>query len=123
MLHGWGMLGVYMLLAILVPASMLLIPWVLTLAGIKPQHPGKVKNDTYECGVRTVGGSWVRFNFRYYYYALSFLVFDIEAVFLIPWAVRARALEWWGLGVAMVFVTVITIGLIYEWRKKALEWN
>lgn len=123
MLRGWGMLGIYMLLAVIVPASMLLIPYALTLLGIKPHRPDKVKNATYECGMETVGGSWVRFNFRYYYFALSFLVFDVEAIFLFPWAVRARQLEWFGFGAALVFVTIITVGLIYEWRKKALEWK
>ena len=123
MLSGWGMLGIYTLLAVIVPASMLLIPYLLTVVGIKPHRPDKVKNATYECGMETVGGSWVRFNFRYYYFALSFLIFDVEAIFLFPWAVRARELHWFGFGAAFVFVTIITVGLVYEWRKRALEWK
>ena len=122
-MSDFGFLGIFLVLAVIVPASMLLIPYVLTLVGVKPHHPGGVKDDTYECGMRTVGGSWVRFNFRYYYFAISFLIFDIEAVFLFPWAVRARQLDWFGFGAVAVFVAVITIGLLYEWRKKALEWK
>lgn len=122
-MHQFGFVAIFMVLAVIVPASMLLIPYALTLAGIKPHRPDKVKTDTYECGVRTVGGSWVRFNFRYYYFALSFLVFDVEAVFLFPWAVQARELHWFGFGAVLVFIAIITTGLVYEWRKKALEWK
>jgi NADH-quinone oxidoreductase subunit A len=123
MLSDFGFLGIFMVLAIIVPLSMLLIPWVLTLVGVKPHRPDKVKTDTYECGMETVGGSWVRFNFRYYFFAISFLIFDVEAVFLFPWAVRARELQWFGLGAVAVFVGIITLGLLYEWKKKALEWR
>lgn len=122
-MDAFAMVGIFMLFAVVVPASMLLIPYVLTLVGVKPHRPDRVKNDTYECGMRTVGGSWVRFNFRYYYFALSFLVFSIEAVFLFPWAVRAKQLDWFGFGAMIVFIIIITIGLVYEWKKKALEWK
>ena len=122
-MSDFGLLGIFVILAVLVPASMLLIPYMLTVAGIKPHRPNSVKNDTYECGMRTVGGSWVRYNFRYYFYALSFLIFSIETVFLYPWAVRFRDLRWFGFWAMLVFVGIITIGLVYEWRKKALEWK
>jgi len=95
----------------------------LTLVGVKPHRPDKVKTETYECGMETVGGSWVRFNFRYYFFAISFLIFDVEAVFLFPWAVHARELSWFGFGAVNVFVAIITLGLLYEWKKKALEWR
>ena len=122
-MDDFGSLGIYLILAVVVPASMLVIPLLLTLAKVKPQHPDPVKNSTYECGMRTVGGSWVRFNFRYYLFAISFLIFDVEAVFLFPWAVQARGLEWFGFGAVAMFVFVITVGLLYEWKKKALEWS
>ncbi len=123
MLSDFGFLGIFMILAIVVPLSMLLIPFALTQVGVKPHRPDKVKTDTYECGMETVGGSWVRFNFRYYFFAISFLIFDVEAVFLFPWAVHARELHWFGFGAVAVFVGIITLGLLYEWKKKALEWR
>ena len=119
----FGFIGIFLIFAVAIPLSMLLIPYLLTVVGIKPQVRDSVKSDTYECGVRTIGGSWVRFNFRYYYFALSFLIFDIEAVFLFPWAVNARELEWFGFGAVAVFVGIITLGLLYEWRKRALQWS
>ena len=122
-MSDYGLLGIYIVFATAIPASMLLMPWALTAIRVKPQHPDAVKNDTYECGMRTIGGSWVRFNFRYYYYAISFLVFSIETVFLFPWAVHARKLHWFGFSAMIVFIAIITIGLVYEWRKKALDWS
>ena len=122
-MDDFGSLGIYLILAVVVPTSMLMIPLLLTMAKVKPHHPDPVKNSTYECGMRTVGGSWVRFNFRYYLFAISFLIFDVEAVFLFPWAVQARGLEWFGFGAVAMFVFVITVGLLYEWKKKALEWS
>ena len=123
MLSDFGLLGIFMILAIVVPASMLLIPWALTQVRVKPHLPNRVKNDIYECGMPTVGGSWVRFNFRYYLYALLFVVFDIETVFLFPWAVHFRQLRWFGFVEMLVFILILIIGLIYAWRKKALEWR
>ena len=119
----FGFIGIFLIFAVTIPLSMLLLPYFLTVIGVKPQVKDRVKDDTYECGVRTVGGSWVRFNFRYYYFALSFLIFAIEAVFLFPWAVNARGLEWFGFGAVAVFVFIITLGLLYEWRKRALKWS
>ncbi len=121
-MDAFSMVGIFILFAIVVPASMLLIPYALTAAGVKPQRPSRVKGDTYECGMRTIGGSWVRFNFRYYYFALSFLVFSVVAVFLLPRAVRAKELQWLGFGAAIVFVATAGVALVYQWRRKTLEW-
>ena len=120
-MSAFGLLGIFVIFAVVIPLSMLMVPYLLTVVGVKPNRPDRVKNDTYECGVRTYGGSWVRFNFRYY--AISFLVFSIETVFLFPWAVQAKKLDWFGFGAMAVFIAVITIGLIYEWRKQALDWR
>ena len=119
----FGLLGIFFILAAIVPASMLLIPWLLTVARVKPHHPDKVKTATYECGMPTLGGSWVRFNFRYYFFALLFVLFDITVIFLYPWAVRIRELGWEGFAAMAVFVAVLGVGLAYAWRKKALEWE
>lgn len=123
MLSDFGLLGVFMIFAIIVPASMLLIPLALTLAGVKPQRPDRTKNETYECGMESIGGSWVRFNFRYYFYALLFVIFDVVTVFIYPWAVNIRRVDWFGFFAMLVFVAILLAGLAYAWKKKALEWK
>ncbi|MBM4406308.1 MAG: NADH-quinone oxidoreductase subunit A [Chloroflexi bacterium] len=123
MLSDFGLLGVFMIFAIIVPASMLLIPLALTLAGVKPQRPDRTKNETYECGMESIGGSWVRFNFRYYFYALLFVIFDVVTVFIYPWAVNIRRVDWFGFFAMLVFVAILFAGLAYAWKKKALEWK
>ena len=123
MLSDFGLLGVFMIFAIVVPASMLLIPLALTLVGVKPQRPDKVKNETYECGMESIGGSWVRFNFRYYFYALLFVIFDVVTVFIYPWAVNIRTVDWSGFVAMLVFVAILFAGLAYAGKKKALEWK
>lgn len=123
MLTEFGFLAIFLLFAVIVPASMLAIPWVFTVLGIKPHHPYAVKTDTYECGMPTLGGSWSRFNFRYYHFAILFVIFDVTVVFLYPWVVHFRVLGWSGMAAMLVFVSVLGLGLAYAWRKKALEWS
>jgi NADH:ubiquinone oxidoreductase subunit 3 (subunit A) len=82
-----------------------------------------VKLDTYESGMRTVGGSWIRFNFRYYFIALLFVIFDVEVIFLFPWAVHLDQLKVFGLIEMGIFIVILLIGYAYAWRKKALEWS
>ena len=123
MLDDFGYIAIFLIFAAALPVSMMLLPWMLTQVGIKPHRPNKVKNDTYECGMPTIGGSWVRFNFRYYFYALLFVVFDVTVVFIFPWAVQIRELAWTGLTAMLVFITILSVGLVYAWRKKALEWR
>lgn len=123
MLTGFGFLAIFTVVAVVVPVGMLLLPYALTVLGIKPQHPNKVKQETYECGMPTLSGPWVQFNFRYYLFALLFVVFDVTAVFLFPWAVHIRELGWQGLAAMLVFVAILSVGLAYAWRKQALEWR
>ena len=90
------------------------------LLRLRPSHPHPVKNDTYECGVETIGSSWIQFNFRYYSFALLFVIFDIEAVFLLLWAVNFRQSELgplYGFGVMAVFLLLLIVGFAYEWKK------
>jgi NADH:ubiquinone oxidoreductase subunit 3 (subunit A) len=89
---------------------------------IRPDRPNPIKEDTYECGVETEGPTWVQFNFRYYYFALLFVIFDVEAVFLYPWAVSFERVGYVALIEVATFVGVLVIGLLYAWRKNALEW-
>jgi NADH-quinone oxidoreductase subunit A len=90
---------------------------------VVPYNPTPVKSSTFECGMETIGTAWVRFNFRYYFYALVFIALDILVVFLYPWAVELRGLGLFGLIAALVFIFIIVIGYIYAWKKKVLEWK
>ena len=123
MLADFGYVGIFLLLAILIPISMILIPVALTLVKVKPYKPNPVKQSTYESGMETFGKTWVRFNFRYYFFALLFVLFDVQVIFLLPWAVRIKQLDWFGLVVMLVFLSILFVGLIYAWRKRALEWR
>jgi NADH-quinone oxidoreductase subunit A len=122
MLPEWGQVGFLVLLALIFPAGGIVTSWALGIAGVRPQRPDPIKEDTYECGVETEGTAWVQFNFRYYYFALMFVIFDVEAAFLYPWAVSMERVAISGLIAIATFIIVLTIGLFYAWRKDALEW-
>ena len=89
---------------------------------VAPHRPNKMKNLPYECGEPPVGQAWVQFNVGYYLFALLFLVFDVEAAFLYPWAVVLRSTGFVGLIEIGIFLLVLILGLAYAWRKGALEW-
>jgi NADH-quinone oxidoreductase subunit A len=88
----------------------------------RPSRPSDAKLLTYECGERPFGDSRVKFRVRYYIFALVFVIFDVEVVFLYPWAVNFRELGLFGLIEMFVFLGVLVIGLIYAWKKKVLQW-
>jgi NADH:ubiquinone oxidoreductase subunit 3 (subunit A) len=117
-----------MVVASLVFASFLFVGTVLAFLlvtlprWLAPREPGYLKSRTYECGEEPIGTPWVRFRISYYVFALLFVVFDVEAVFLFPWAVIIRRLGFYGLVQMAVFVGMLTLGLAYAWRKGALEW-
>lgn len=123
MLSDWGHVGFLVLLALLFPIGGIGASWMLGVLKIRPQAPDPVKESTYECGVETEGSAWVQFNFRYYYYALLFVIFDVEAVFLYPWAVSFEKVAIAGFIEVLTFVVILMIGLAYAWRKNALEWT
>jgi NADH:ubiquinone oxidoreductase subunit 3 (subunit A) len=89
---------------------------------INPKRPNKVKLETYECGVETLGDAWVQFKVQYYLYALVFLIFDIEMLFLFPWAVAYNQLGIFAFVAMTTFIAILAVGLVYAWRKGALEW-
>ncbi len=89
---------------------------------LAPHNPNKEKSRTYECGEHTVGPSWVHFNVGYYMVALLFLVFDVEAAFLFPWALAFRSVGLFALVEVAIFMLILLVALIYAWKKKALEW-
>ncbi len=122
MLSDWGHVGFLLLLALIFPLGGIAFSWMLGLLKVRPQAPDPVKEDIFECGVETEGSAWVQFNFRYYYYALLFVIFDVEAVFLYPWAVSLDETAVTGFVAVVTFIVILTIGLAYAWRKRALEW-
>ena len=113
----WIFIGIFLVLAPLIPALALAIPWL-----IAPKKPNKIKSDTYECGIETVGDTWVQFKIQYYIFALVFLVFDVELVFLYPWAVAFDFLPLYAVFEGVLFIIILVAGLIYAWRKGVLEW-
>ena len=88
-----------------------------------PYHPSPAKNSPFECGMETIGKSWVRFNFRYYYYALVFIALDVMVVFIYPWAVELKGLGLFGFIGILVLIFILFIGYLYAWKKKVLEWK
>ena len=123
MLSDWGHVGFLLLLALVFPIGGIASSWLFGVLRLRPQAPDPIKEATYECGVETEGTAWVQFNFRYYYYALLFVIFDVEAVFLYPWAVSFEKVAVAGFIEVVTFVIVLLIGLAYAWRKNALEWR
>ena len=109
--------------AIVVPLSMLLMSRMAQMFHIRPHKPSPVKSDIYECGMETIGGRWVQFNFRYYLFALLFLIFDVTAIFIYPWAIKLRELGGGSLLTMMAFVGILAVGWAYAWRKGAFEWR
>jgi len=89
---------------------------------IRPHHPTPDKLSTYECGERPSGSSWIQFNIRFYVIALIFVIFDVEVLFLFPWAVVAQKLGTTGFIEMLVFVAILLVGLAYLWAKGDLEW-
>ena len=88
-----------------------------------PQNPSRWKQEAYESGSEPLGDARLRMDVKYYMVAISFIMFDVEAVFLIPWAVTAREFGAYGFTAAMLFVTILVAGLAYEWKKGGLEWD
>ena len=122
MLADYGYIAILLVAAIAIPALILILAKFLAT---KPKYPDPegVKTDTYECGMKTIGSSWVQFNFRYYFYALLFVIFDVETVFLYPWAVQFKQLKLFGFVEMLIFIFILVIGLVYAWKKKVLEWK
>jgi NADH-quinone oxidoreductase subunit A len=117
MSEPWIFIAFLLLLGMILPGVAILANWFLG-----PRRPNAVKASTYECGIETVGETWVQLKGQYYIYALVFLIFDIEAVFLFPWAVAYDLLQLYMVLEGVLFILILAAGLIYAWRKGALEW-
>ena len=123
MLTNYGYIGLFLIVAVLFTLLMVIIPIVLRFLKVVPHNPNPIKNATFECGMETIGKTWVQFNFHYYFYALVFLALDVLVVFLYPWAVSSRQLRVFSFIVVLVLIFFILVGYIYAWRKRVLEWK
>jgi len=113
----WIYIGLFFIVGLIIPVGAIAAAWILG-----PKRPNPIKQSTYECGIETVGESWVQFKAQYYIFALVFLVFDVETVFLFPWAVKLGQLGLFAVVEGIVFILILIAGLVYTWRKGMLEW-
>jgi NADH-quinone oxidoreductase subunit A len=118
MRNEWLYIGIFLIIGIIVP----IVPLVFSRL-VAPRKPNPIKQSTYECGIETVGDSWVQFKAQYYIFALVFLVFDVETVFLFPWALSIRQLPLFVVMEGVLFISILVAGLVYAWRKGMLEWE
>jgi NADH:ubiquinone oxidoreductase subunit 3 (subunit A) len=117
MQSDWLYVGLFLVVGAIVPAAAIVTSWILA-----PRKPNQIKQSTYECGMETVGENWVQFKAQYYIFALVFLVFDVETVFLFPWALSLGKLSMLAVFEGILFVLILITGLVYAWRKGMLEW-
>jgi NADH-quinone oxidoreductase subunit A len=110
-------------LVVLVTAVFMVVAALLLAIWLAPKSTNAVKGEPYECGIQTRGESWVQFKVGYYLIAILFLVFDVEAVLLFPWATIYRGIGIDGLILVSFFIVVLALGLVYAWKKGALEWK
>lgn len=123
MLVNYGYIGLFLIIAVLFTLLMVVIPIVLRFLRIVPSNPNPIKNSVFECGMETIGKTWVQFNFRYYFYALVFLALDVLVVFLYPWAVSLRTLGVFSFILILILIFIVFVGYLYAWKKKVLEWK
>ncbi len=109
--------ALFLVVGAVVPTAAIVLSWI-----VSPKKPNPIKESTYECGMETVGVNWVQFKAQYYIFALVFLVFDVETVFLFPWAVSLGQLPVFAVLEGIVFIMILIAGLVYAWRKGMLEW-
>ncbi len=114
----WFPIAVIAVLSALVVGVMVSISRVLG-----PKRPSVTKGQAFECGNEPSGSAWGRFSVRFYLTAILFLVFDVEIVFLYPWAVELRKLGMFGFVEALIFIIIIGVGLVYAWQRGALDWD
>lgn len=117
MQNPWIYVGLFALVGMFIPAAAIAIG-----AFLGPRKPNAIKQSTYECGVETVGDSWIQFRAQYYIFGLIFLVFDVETVFLFPWAVSLNKLPLFAVFEGIIFILILLAGLVYAWKKGMMEW-
>jgi NADH-quinone oxidoreductase subunit A len=116
-IYGYVPIVIFLAAAAALPLALLLVSRL-----VSRRVYGEAKNQPYECGVDPIGEARERFSVRYYLVAMLFLVFDVETVFLIPWAIIYDQLALFGLIEMLIFIGILVVGYFYAWRKGALEW-
>lgn len=117
-LNGYEYLLGFVIVCALVCAAAIILSALLA-----PRREGAERKTTYESGMEPIGGAWIQFNIRYYMFALIFVIFDVETVFLYPWAVAFNQLGLLAFVEALIFIAILVVALVYAWRKGALEWS
>ena len=116
--NNFGAVGILLIFAMALPIILVTIPKILA-----PKKYNKNKGSVYECGMETRGETWVGFKVNYFLYALVFVAFDVETVFLYPWALQFRKLGLFAFVEMFVFIAILLIGFWYAWKEGALEWK
>ena len=109
---------IFMSVALVIGLALLIAPFVIAYTA-----PNDEKLSAYECGFNAFDDARMKFDVRFYLVAILFIIFDLEVAFLFPWAVSFGGLGWFGFWSMMIFLAVLTVGFIYEWKKGALEWD
>lgn len=120
--HPYAFLALFLGVAIAFPLIMLGVAW-LWVKFFQPAKPGVLKNATYECGLASSGDSWIQFKAHYYLYAILFLIFDVEVLFLLPFAVAFTSLSAGALFAMLVFILLLVEGLVWSWHRGYLDWK
>jgi NADH:ubiquinone oxidoreductase subunit 3 (subunit A) len=113
----YGYIGVMLAVAVVFAA----VPMVIARF-VRPSRPNPVKLSTYECGMETIGPTWIQYHVGFYIYALVFVIFDVETVFLYPWALAYGRLGLFALVEMLLFIAILVVGLLYALRKRVLRW-
>jgi NADH-quinone oxidoreductase subunit A len=114
---GYLPIFIFLIVAILFP-----VVTIIAAKLIRPSAPSLTKLEAYECGIKAASDSRGRYTVRFYIIAILFVIFDVETIFLIPWAVRYRELGWFGVAEVGVFLAILVVGYIWAYKKGALEW-
>ena len=116
-------MGNYELLTLFLTAVILVGGAISFSYYLAPRLPGLAKSEPYECGIPTEGPTWIQFRVGYYLFAIIYLIFDVETIFLYPWAVVMREVGMSAFVEVLIFVGILGLGLLYAWKKKALTWE
>lgn len=120
MLQQYAAIGIFFIAAVIFGFGALATNWILRP---KPKRASRAKLDTYECGMETIGPTWVQFKINYFILALIFLVFDVETIFLYPWAITFQKMGVFAFIEMFVFLAILVAGFWYAWKEGAFEWR
>ncbi len=118
LLQSYLPIMVFLAIALVIGLALLVAPFI-----VAHQAPDVEKLSAYECGFNAFDDARMKFDVRFYLVAILFIIFDLEVAFLFPWAVAFKSLGWFGFWSMMIFLAVLAIGFVYEWKKGALEWD